>query len=765
MDSAVRDRVTYAFGPFRLDATRRVLTREGAPVALTPTVFDTLLHLVENPDRVVSKDELLDAIWPGRVVEESNISQTIFTLRKALGGEGDRFIVTAPGRGYRFAAPVRLEGHAPALDAPPSVSALVGRRGPWRRRSIGLAAVLVLVSVLAATGVAIALHPWRASSGPGARSLVVLAEFQNLTRDPIFDRTLGKVLEIDLDQSPFVAALPERQVRDTLVLMTRSGDERLTPPLAQEVCARDDGQAVVEGAIAALGAKYLLTLTATDCAGERVLASEKVQVDGREAVIPALDRLIRQVRGKLGESAGSIAKFDVSLARERTSSLAALKAFSEASHLAGHGQSADSIPLFQHAIELDPNFATAYASLSAIYYNLTQKESAIASITKAYALRDTVNEREKFHIITLYGVMVTQDVNETIRASEAWSETYPQDFRAWVDLANADNWIGRYPEAIGAAKRALAINPGAETAYIILARPLMHAGRLAEAAAICARAAAKGLDGEQIRGLMMEIAVAGGDHAGLERQVAWARGKPVERAVLIFAARDAYRQGQVRRGDDLYARVAELSKDQDLSDFTLAPRARDLTDLGLMDRARVLLDRVPADPDPENYLFTLADVGDPARVRTILDRYLRQAPSDTLLNAIFAPEARATLALRQGRPTEAVAALQPALPYEARDNDVPYLRGRAYLAAADGARAVAEFRKILDHPGVEPASPLYPLAQLGLARALRLEGDLPAGRRAYATFLASWKDADPDLPVLRAARAEYAAIERGAVRP
>jgi tetratricopeptide (TPR) repeat protein len=313
---------------------------------------------------------------------------------------------------------------------------------------------------------------------------------------------------------------------------------------------------------------------------------------------------------------------------------------------------------------------------------------------------------------------------------------------------------------VAAGRRTLALEGGAESSYAVLARALMHAGQLDAASAVCAAAGAKGVAGDQIQGLILEIASARGEHAAIDRAVAAARGKPAERDVLLFAAHDAYRRGQVRRGEALYTQAADLAKDQDLADTTLASRARDLADLGLADQARTLLARVPADAGPGDFLFTLADVGDAVRAGALLERDLKAAPTDTLLVAVFAPETRAALDLRRGRPAEAVAALRPALPYEGRDNDVPYLRGRAYLAAGDGPRAAAEFRKILDHPGVEPASPLHPLAALGLARAERLAGTIPAARRAYQAFLADWKDADPDLPPLLAARAEYAALPR-----
>jgi DNA-binding winged helix-turn-helix (wHTH) protein/tetratricopeptide (TPR) repeat protein len=772
MDRSVHASGCYVFGPFRLDPARRELTRDGATISLTPTVFDVLLHLVENHGRVVSKEELLDAVWPRRVVEESNVSQSIFTLRKALNGaaESGRFIVTAPGRGYRFSAPVRLEMGAPISsqpDAPGVVGSLaaIGDEptsrpfgvGLTRRRPILLWATLGAAAA-ACVGLALVLVPWRASHAPGSKSLVVLTDFQNRTGDPIFDQTLAKAAEIDLDQSPFVSVLPQRQVQDTLVLMTREKNEALTPSLADEVCARNDGQAVVDGAIAALGARYLLTLTATNCAGDRILAAEKAQVENREAVIPALDRLLGQMRRKLGESSSSVARFNIPLARQRTASLAALEAYSRGAFVYAHGDRAGSIPLFRHAIDLDPNFAAAYADLSTAYAGLHQTALATEAITKAYSLRGEVNEWERFRILAHYDMSVTRDVDQQIRDLRLWTETYPREGAPWADLSGALNWIGRYPEAIDAGRRALALSPGAEQAYAVLARAYLHDGRLGDAAATCAQAVARGVAGDETHGLILETAIGADDGATIAREIAWGRGKSVERGMLIVIGRNAYRLGKVRLGEAVFARVAQLSAEQGLADFTLAPRARELVDLGLTDQARALLARIPTDYDSTDYRFVMAEIGDAGRAQALLRRDLAASPADSLLKDNFAPEVQAAVALRRGHPRQAADALLPARRFEFRTLDVPYLRGRAYLAAGDGDDAATAFREVLDHPGVEPASPLLSLARLGLARAYRLEGQGQASRAQYLALLAVWKNADPDLPVLQQAKAEYARL-------
>jgi eukaryotic-like serine/threonine-protein kinase len=764
MDTQVRSGAAYGFGGFVLDPLRRTLAYDGAPIFLSATVFDTLLFLVEHPGRVVSKDELLDAVWPRKVVEEANVAQTIYTLRKALnvGGAPERMIVTAPGLGYRFALPVEsvregtpspgAGGSAPRT-APVKMSPMTAPR-----RAAVIAGVAVLVA-LAIGGLAIWAGPHRPAAAAAGQKLVVLADFQNLSGAPVFDRTLTEATRIDLYQSPYVTVLPDRKVRDTLSLMTRPPDTPLTAPLAQEVCARNNAAAAVGGVIAQVGARYLLSLTAADCADGALLDAEKAEVASRDALLPALDRLVDHLRRRLGESADSVRRFRVPMLPARTGSLEALKAYSEGQYAFAHGASAQAKVLFEQAVQIDPAFAAAYVGLSAVYNNEHDFDRSQAYAAKAYALRDTVGARDRYHIIARYSENVSNDILEAIRNYQDWAAAYPQDNVPWSDLSNSENWIGRYAEAVAPGRRGLALAPANEAGYVVLARALLHDGQVDAAAAVCARAVAKGLAGADTHGLLTEIAAARGDDAAIARELASARGGPAERTVLIFAARNAWREGRARNGDALYARASALAREQGVVDFTLPFRARELADLGLGEQALRLLGEAPTSAqDDSDFVFATAELGDVARAQSLMERSLRRSPQDTLNNAVYAPETRAAIALRRGRPDAAIAALAPALPYEMRAFDTPYLRGRAYLAAGDGPHAAAEFRKILDHPDVEPTSPLRPLAQLGLARAWRLQGNRAQSRAAYAALLASWKNADADLPALVQASAEYAAL-------
>ena len=748
----------FEFGPFSLDVVQRSLTYGEQTIAISSTLFDMLHYLVRHSDRVVTKGELLDAVWPTKTVEESNVSQTIFALRKALAASGatEAVIGTAPGQGYRLVVPVRRANRQAAMDqassvGPPAI-------GSHRRRFPMLLATAA-AALVGAGGVA-AYLTFGHGAAPAAPIPVILADFQNQAGDPVFDMTLQKAARIDLAQSPKINVLTAGLVAKTLDLMTRPKGTPIAGAVADEVCARNNARAVIDGAIARLGAHYLLTLSATDCSGDKAIADEKEVADDREAVIPAIDRLSARVRAKLGETKASIDQFNTPLMPERTASIDALKALTVANDLSTKGEDAEAIPYFQRAIALDPNFARAYAGLAASYYNLNQTDKQLFAIRKAYELRGNVEQSLALNIEILYGSEATNDYNQVIQASRLMTRLYPGAVSAWVNLANAENWLGRPEAAIAPARQAVIVNPKNVGGFYILSLAQIHAGQFDDAHATLAKAAASGLTDDSLDGVRYMLAIAQGDAATSERLAAAANSGPTEPDVLPEVAANAVRLGQLKAVESDYAHLTSYFAAQKIDDSSKIPHARQLAEMGHETEAAALLATAAESTDPVNYLLAQGEFGNPATARTVLARQLAAGPADTLLNAVFAPQARAYLDLRAHNPEAAIAELATAAPYERRDTEIPYLRGVAYLAGHDGAHAAIEFRKIIDHPGVEPTDAQHALALVGLAHALRLQNDLPGSRHAYETFLRLWAKADSDAPVLLDARREYAQLGR-----
>jgi DNA-binding winged helix-turn-helix (wHTH) protein/tetratricopeptide (TPR) repeat protein len=766
MDGSGATGRVFLFAGFRLDPESRTLTRDGVPVPLTPMVFSALVLLVERAGITLTKDELIRTVWAGRPVGDSTISQTIHTVRAALAGAGARgqLIATVAGIGYRFTGEVGTEAaprsiqevQAPAgLDEVPPSPLL-------RPRRPRLVAVVALSGIVAAGVAAYVLRPGPAPV-TGPPRVVVQTGFQNLTGDHTFDQSLGRVVEVDLGQSPGISVLTGKQVADTMRQMGRSATEALDASLAGQVCLRNNGQAVVEGALAPIGRRYVVTLTATACRDGRLLSAQKRLVDRREDVVPALDALIDRTRRTLGESSDTLKRFDVSLLPGQTGSLAALEAYSEGVRAFDQGRLPDAIALQQHAVDLDPRFAAAYLDLGRALFNTGRYADARAAITKAFTLKGTANEDLRFSIEILYHVIVDLDYRRALALAKAATDVFPDHLIGWGQQANLDIQFGRFDDAIVDGRREVGLLPGREGAYARLAEALRSAGRLDEAAQVCREAFGHKAAGGMIAGQLAALALARGDRSGLDAIVAQARGRPWEADLTAEQAQDAYAAGELRRGDELFDRAKGLYAAAGEDGSFIGHEALDLVLAGEPAAGLKLITPLPPigpvmDLAEVDMFYALGESGQARRMQALLGHYLKQMPLDTTLNTIFAPAARAALDLAQGRARHALIDLAPAAPLEARDNTVPYLRGRIYLALDDGVGAEREFHKVTDHPGVDPWDIRHALAWLGLARAEALERRYGDSRRDYARFLALWRNADPDVPVLLRARSELHAL-------
>jgi tetratricopeptide (TPR) repeat protein len=596
---------------------------------------------------------------------------------------------------------------------------------------------------------------------PGDHHEIVLADFENTTGDPEFDKALNIALSIDLKQSPYLLIAPDAKARKTLELMQRSAQEKLTAPLAREVCQRIGAQAVLSSVIARFGQKYLVTLTATDCVSGQDLVQTKAVAAGRDNILEAIDSVAAQMRGRLGEPLRSLRRFDKPLLAKATGSLDALKAYSAAHALGTQGKFQESVPLFQRAIELDPRFAIAYGDLGTVYSNLGEPDLSAAANRKAYELRDFADERDRLYITAAYHTNTVGDMHATIRDFETWMEMYPQDTAPMSNLANLRTQIGQPGLAIEPVKRALALDVKNSVAYTILARAQLYAGQVDESIATCRQAIAQKVDGAEIHGLLVYAGFANHDREMIEAQSAWAKGTVAEPYITVHQMLVAMAQGRPGYGAALLDRVVEGYQHRGMQERANRMRGglpRLEAELGMTSAARKLLDEIPMIDGATDMPVALAEVGEDAKAEAMLREALKKHPEDTLWQYWNGPQIAAAIALARNKPLDAIEALRKSIPYDLRDIEVPAMRARAFLAAQQFDLAEAEFRKVLDHRTAGIPTANVALSHLGIARARALGGNLAGSRKEYEEFFALWKDAEPDVPVLRQAKAEYAKL-------
>ncbi len=639
--------------------------------------------------------------------------------------------------------------------------------GLFRRHK--LAAGVTLAALLVLLGALVWRYaPFRYPAGLTEKDSIVLADFTNTTGDPVFDNTLKQALAVKLEESPFLNVLSEQQVRETLRFMSRSPDERLSSAVAREVCVRLGARAMLTGEIAPLGSRYVVTLNALNCQSGDVIGSQQVEAGKKEEVLDALGKVTSGLRRKLGESLASIQKFDAPIEQATTASLEALKAFTLGLEERREGKDVEAAPFFERAIELDPNFALAYVQLSIAYLNLGESEKAAEYADKAYELRDRVSEHEKLEITAIHWTMVGDD-QRMIDAYNLWEQTYPRDWIPPHNLANEYLSIGEYQKAIELERQAMRLAPRQPRPYAVLGRAYMGLNRFAEAKAIFEKALAQQLDFPYLRSSRFEIGFIEGDTEAMQSAVEWVKGKPEESALSFRQAQAAAYSGKLRKSEELTRQAVEVAERhnlQELASLEEAMGALTEAEFGNFRQAReagaAALSLTRSRYPTAIVAQALALSGETAQSQRLIDDLAKRFPSATLLNCVLLPTARAGIELQRDNPARAIELLRSATPYELGSHNPGfgpiYVRGLAYLRAQEGEAAAAEFRKVLDHRGIAPVSPLYALAHLGVARAWALAGETSKSRIAYQDFLALWKDADPEIPVLEQAKAEYAKL-------
>ena len=636
-----------------------------------------------------------------------------------------------------------------------------------KRRSVAWIGLAVLILVL---GASLAIHFLRRVPALTDRDTIVLADFVNTTGDPVFDGTLKHGLIAALSQSPFINIYTDEQVQEALKFMGRPPDETVTRQVAREICVRNSLKAVLAGSVSGFGDSYTLTLEAVDARTGDVMAREQAEAQGKGNVLRILGKEASGVREKLGESAASLIKFGAPLEKVTTSSLEALKAHAEGYQLLMKGKPLDSIAALKRAIELDPNFAAAYAVMSTAYQNLYQFEPAAEAARKALALQDRASEWEKLAISASYASKVTGDMEQAIRLNQMVIKTYPRQLGLRNNLGAAYAAIGQFEKAIDEWRQDIQQGRGIVQSFGNLANGFIRLNRFEEAREIAQDALNRKLDNTVIRRCLYAVAFINRDTNAMKQQIDWASGRPQEHEVLGWQAAAAAFAGRLEIAQEISRRSKELAVSRGLKDAAAQTAVADAARhalFGFCGEARkdgtiaLGMSRDRATLEGVGRVEAICGLTDEAR--GIENELSRRFPQSTMANGVWRPVIRAGLEIQNGNPEQAVLLLDAAKQYERAALFWPaYIRGQAYLRQRKGMEAVAEFQRILDHRGEDPLSPIYPLAHLGLARAAALSGETSKSRRAYQDFLALWKDADPSIPVLKAAEKEYAALRSDA---
>jgi eukaryotic-like serine/threonine-protein kinase len=629
--------------------------------------------------------------------------------------------------------------------------------------------------VIVAAAVGSWLYFARRAHALSEKDTIVLGEFSNTTGESVFDDTLKQALAVDLVQSPFLNILSEEKVRQSLLEMTRSPNERLTRDLAREVCQRTGSKAYLAGSIAVLGAQYVVGLDALNCASGDALAREQVTASGKEHVLKALGQAAAKLRNELGESLSSVRKFDVPLEEATTNSLEALKAYTMARSTQREKGDVEAIPFMKHAIELDPNFALAYGSLGVIYSNLNQAKLGADYMKKAMDLRDRATEREKFHIAGLYYSFATGELEKANETYALWKKVYPRDIYAYINMGANYMIIGQYERAATETREGLGLDPSLAIGYNNLTQIYLALNRFDEAKTTIDEALGRKLEGIPLHLNIYALAFFQSNAAVMKQQADWTAGKSgLEDWMLSLESDTEAWFGRLGKARELSRQAVESAQRSDekesaaLWQANAAIRDALFGNLGVArQNAAAAAALAPGSHDAEaQAALAYAIASDAAHAQSLADDLSKRFPQDTVVQSVWVPTVRAQIELNRKNAAHGIELLQAAAPYElgmlstsaANSCLYPvYVRAEAYLSAQQGPAAAAEFRKILDHRGLLWNCATGALARLGLARALH--GDTAKAKAAYQDFLALWNDADPDIPILKEAKAEYAKLQ------
>lgn len=652
-----------------------------------------------------------------------------------------------------------------ATPAPRALTLHLRPRWPWAAAALALA--------LVAAGSFAFLHRQRAAAP--ASVTYVLADFVNSTGEQVFDNSLNLALGAKLQQTPFLSRVSDARIHDGLNMLGLPASQRLTQSVAMMVCQRLQSTAVLQGSIANSSTGYVVALRALDCHTGKVLAAEQVAAGGQEPVLSALDQVADDIRPVLGESLASIQRYNVPLWQATTPSLEALNVFSEGFTVWNAQGEAAALPYFQRAVEIDPNFALAWARMGTVYGNIGETQKAHEALRRAFDLRNRVTEWERYYIVSHYYAFVTGEIDKEMQTYQQWASAYPRDMAWTINLSVDESILGDYAKAIELQQRAIHDAPGNAPSYGDLAQLYLAVDRPDEAQAILDEAQQLRLNDANIQLAYYGLAFYRGDAAAMKSLLAAAQHRPgIEDLLQAQQAAAEDRLGQLasaRQWAQKAAQTAHQAGDNEVSANWLAAEAMRQAELGADEDARTLVAQAMAVPNAaqgadvqELAAYADAAAGDLDQARSLLHELTRTHPLDTVIQHYWAPIVRARIALTENKPAQAAQDLAGTEPYDlgifqpGQCMDAAYLRGQALLGAHAAAQAAEQFRDILEHRGLVLNCPTSALAQLGLARALAQAGDTTGSRTAYQDLLALWENADPALQPRQQAQAEYRAL-------
>jgi eukaryotic-like serine/threonine-protein kinase len=627
-----------------------------------------------------------------------------------------------------------------------------------------IAAAVVALLVVAATTSGLYLYK-RNSKRLTDRDTVLLTDFVNTTGEPVFDGTLKQALAVHLGQTPFLNLFPEDRVRETLRFMGRSPEDRITRDVGREICERQGIKAMLTGTIASIGSHYVVTLEAINPRSGDPIAREQVEAESKEKVLSSLGTAVVNLRKRLGESLSSIQRYDVPIEQATTSSLDALKAFAMGNEERAKGRERESYVLYKRAADLDPNFAMAHARIGVYYINQGQLETAKEWFEKAYALRDRVSERERLYLAEKYYNFVTGEMDKAVETLQTWARLYPDDFTPHNNLSLSYQVLGRYEDSVNEASEAVRLGPNNASARENLVQSFIALGRFDEAEQATRDFQKINPDLVSTHFKNYFFAFIRRDQSAMDREIQWARGRPEEGQLNSVLAGTASYFGKLKQAEELRKRAVEMLKSQNRHEnaaHELLSQAFDLLLVGkcqeAKDNAKASLDLFRGQIGITSAALVYALCNDARQAESLLDEARRIEPKNTVLTSIVVPIVSAAIEKHRGDAAAGIKLLEPVRSYDggrATGLGTMYMRGNLRLQQRLGNEAAAEFKKIIDSPGIDAFSPIHVLAHLGLARAAVVNGDTAGARKAYQDFFALWKDADQDLPVLVEARKEY----------